>query len=94
MDVSIKLSEAVNQVGNALTAAEWPCKAVKYDNGVKIYDTRKLYKDLVFASMEAENELSDYHDCVNELCQKCGQYKHEHEGACNGCRWQKPRRGW
>lgn len=36
----------------------------------------------------------DLHDCVNELCLKCGQYKHEHEGACNGCRWLNPRRGW
>ena len=36
----------------------------------------------------------DFHDCVNELCLRCGQYKREHEGACDGCRWLKPRRGW
>ena len=41
--------------------------------------------------MQAE---SDFHDCVNELCLRCGQYKQEHEGACDGCRWLKPRRGW
>ena len=38
--------------------------------------------------------LKDYKDCVNELCYQCGQYREEHNGACDGCRWQKPRRGW
>lgn len=28
-------------------------------------------------------------DCRNELCCKCGKYKHEHEGACEGCRWKR-----
>ena len=37
---------------------------------------------------------SNFHDCVNELCTKCGRYKDEHEDACNGCRWLKLRRGW
>ena len=37
---------------------------------------------------------TDFHDCVNELCMRCGQYKQEHNGVCDGCRWLKPRRGW
>lgn len=41
--------------------------------------------------MESER---NFHDCVNELCLKCGRYSREHEGACDGCRWLKPRRGW
>lgn len=28
---------------------------------------------------------------VNELCQWCGAYTHEHNGACNGCRWKEVR---
>ena len=43
---------------------------------------------------DAEGLLKDYKDCVNELCYQCGQYKREHEGACDDCRWLKPRRGW
>lgn len=39
-------------------------------------------------------DLKDFKDCVNELCQQCGQYKREHEGACDDCRWLKQRRGW
>ena len=41
--------------------------------------------------LEAE---SNFRDCVNELCLKCGSYREEHNGACDGCRWLKPRRGW
>ena len=25
--------------------------------------------------------------CANELCLQCGQYRQEHLGACEGCRW-------
>ena len=25
----------------------------------------------------------------NELCYKCGNYKEAHNGACDGCRWEK-----
>lgn len=33
---------------------------------------------------EVKSELSD---CRNELCLRCGLYKNEHHGACDGCRW-------
>ena len=25
----------------------------------------------------------------NELCYLCGKYREAHNGACNGCRWEK-----
>lgn len=28
-------------------------------------------------------------DCRNELCAKCGRYKEQHLGACDGCRWKE-----
>ena len=31
---------------------------------------------------------SDLHDCVNELCLKCGSYHEAYLGACDGCRWK------
>lgn len=31
--------------------------------------------------------------CANELCLRCGEYKQEHLGACNGCRWLSARHG-
>ena len=27
------------------------------------------------------------HDAINELCLKCGKYKTEHLGSCDGCKW-------
>lgn len=32
-------------------------------------------------------------DAANELCYKCGDYRKEHLGYCNGCRWQPIRHG-
>ena len=37
---------------------------------------------------------SDLHDCVNELCYQCGQYKTAHLGSCNGCRWLAVKEGF
>ena len=28
-------------------------------------------------------------DCRNELCERCGQYRNAHKGACDGCRWKE-----
>ena len=59
-------------------------KKKEIDTGIQI---AKLEADLDCAR-------SDLKDCVNELCLKCGAYHNEHNGACDGCRWLKPRRGW
>ena len=37
---------------------------------------------------------SDLHDCVNELCYQCGQYKTAHLGSCDGCRWLAVKEGF
>ena len=50
--------------------------------------------ELANADPEAEQAKTEFKDCVNELCLKCGNYREEHNGACDGCRWLKPRRGW
>jgi hypothetical protein len=53
--------------------------------------------DLVFKLMTAcqmkESLKMSLSECVNELCLKCGQYKNEHLGACDGCRWKAVRHG-
>lgn len=50
--------------------------------------------DVLRQKVERDQLQTDFNDCVNELCLKCGQYHREHEGACDGCRWLTPRRGW
>lgn len=32
-------------------------------------------------------------DCCNELCLRCGDYRNEHLGMCDGCRWKDVRHG-
>lgn len=54
----------------------------------------EIKKREVDMGIQITNLQANLKDCVNELCLKCGQYRREHEGACDGCRWLKPRRGW
>ena len=35
---------------------------------------------------ESKSELAAMR---NELCFKCGNYREAHNGACDGCRWEK-----
>ena len=35
---------------------------------------------------ELKNELAAMR---NELCCKCGNYREDHNGACDGCRWKE-----
>ncbi len=89
------LSDAINEMGNALTAAGWPEKEVRLPDGrVKKYDTRQVFRELVFSQADMVNRLAEMQDAINELCLKCGNYRREHEGACDGCRWLVKRRGW
>ena len=41
--------------------------------------------------LEAE---SNFRDCVNELCLKCGNYHESYLGACDGCRWKAVKEGF
>ena len=52
---------------------------------------------LAMKIMAQKAKLDSYkrelHDAVNELCLQCGQYRQEHNGACDGCRWKERRSG-
>lgn len=66
------------------------------DEMLEKFKQKEIDAGIQIANLQAElNSIrAEYRDCVNELCLKCGAYHHEHEGACDGCRWLKPRRGW
>ena len=89
-----KLSETINDLGNVLTAAKWPEEIDRGVGQVFIKDSKEVYKELVGLTEDVHMLSRDFHDCVNELCLQCGKYRQEHEGACDGCRWLLPRRGW
>ena len=42
------------------------------------------------SACKERDELKKELDAIrNELCCKCGKYREAHNGACNGCRWEK-----
>jgi len=57
-------------------------------------ETMLQVKEIV-QQMKCKHDLmaSDLHDCVNELCLKCGQYREAYKGACDGCRWLAVKEG-
>ena len=38
--------------------------------------------------MSLDDLKRNLRDCRNELCLLCGRYRMQHQGACDGCRWQ------
>ena len=81
--LSEKVHKAIMALGQALTGPE-----------KKPEEAEALYRQLMDAYHDVHELETDFHDCVNELCLKCGSYRNEHKGACNGCRWLTKRRGW
>lgn len=88
-----EMLDALNEMGNALTSLGWPEGTSVMPNGKKIvYNTAETYKRLAAAVSDMVALNADYQDSVNELCLMCGQYKKEHVGACDACRWKIARR--
>ena len=42
---------------------------------------KEKYRAALEKSMQRER------DALNAMCDKCGKYREEHNGACDGCRW-------
>ena len=52
-----------------------------------------LRSKLIVAQTDLAYVKSLLQEAGNELCYKCGDYRMEHEGACNGCRWRYVKSG-
>ena len=54
---------------------------------------KKTYEEMMMTSVNLLNLVcnlrSELKQCRNELCLKCGQYKEAHNGACDGCRYER-----
>lgn len=51
-------------------------------------------QDSIDKMIEIVNLKANLKDCVNELCLKCGQYKTQHLGSCDDCRWKTVKEGF
>ena len=49
----------------------------------------RLRMALAAARKERDELKKELHEAKNELCCKCGNYREAHNGACDGCRWEK-----
>ena len=49
----------------------------------------ELWKQLVEYRKELHEAKSELRAMKNELCLMCGKFREAHNGACNGCRWEK-----
>ena len=49
----------------------------------------KLRMALASACKERDEMKKELDAMRNELCFKCGNYRDAHNGACDGCRWEK-----
>jgi len=58
----------------------------------KVTDS-KISTDMVTLACVMSDADSDLHDCVNELCLKCGSYRYAAD-ACDGCRWKTVKEGF
>ena len=62
--------------------AEW-AQANEWETPITLGD------DLTEAADRIEAQAKEIEALRNELCLKCGNYTLAHEGACDGCRWEK-----
>ena len=49
----------------------------------------RLRMALASACKERDEVRKELHEAKNELCYMCGKYREAHNGACDGCRWEK-----
>ena len=49
----------------------------------------RLRMALASACKERDELKKELDAMRNELCCKCGKYRETHNGACDGCRWEK-----
>lgn len=68
----------------------------EFDSVLEQIKKREVDMGIEIVQLQAKNkELRvDLKDCVNELCLKCGQYKTQHLGSCDGCRWNTVKEGF
>ena len=49
----------------------------------------RLRMALASACKERDELKKELDAMRNELCYLCGKYRESHNGACDGCRWEK-----
>ena len=90
-EITEKMINDLNDLGNMMTVLKWPEVTGNLQTSLS---AKKVYKELMDGYLKVMRLEGDFYGCVNELCLKCGDYRTEHEGSCDGCRWKALRKGW
>ena len=54
------------------------------------WDYRDRLRMAIASACKERDEVRKELDAMrNELCYLCGKYREAHNGACDGCRWEK-----
>ena len=64
-------------------------KAVKQSMIQCKKDMECMKTELELVRKQNDRLLISLKDCANELCQKCGKYRNDHLGSCDGCKWKE-----
>lgn len=59
------------------------------DRAALVSEIEKLRKQLEQTQAERDELKKELATMRNELCYLCGKYREAHNGACDGCRWEK-----
>ena len=59
------------------------------DRAALVAEIENLRMALASACKERDEMKKELAAMRNELCCKCGNYLEAHNGACDGCRWEK-----
>lgn len=63
--------------------------ALNYTEYVKAVENLEAAAKTIAQNRETIRKMAEEYDTLrNEHCLMCGNYKGEHYGACNGCRWR------
>ncbi|MBQ1790039.1 MAG: hypothetical protein II008_07675 [Oscillospiraceae bacterium] len=68
----------------------------EFDKELEDIKQREIDMGIQITTVQADRDYirSELRDCVNELCLQCGQYRTEHLGSCDSCRWKKVKEGF
>jgi len=76
-DVITILNQLSAENENSTASSEWYEMALRH---AKNMISNLHSRDVV--------SIADFRQCKNELCLKCGAYRTQHLGSCDGCLWK------
>lgn len=82
-----ELKKAYDAMARDLQFRTGQVRELQEENNVS--DRAALVAEIEKLRKQMEQAQEERDAMRNELCYKCGNYREAHNGACDGCRWEK-----